>query len=66
MNHEIAAAGIGRTRLWVYGLKKYRDLGITQFILSDTPYLTEIERQGLNLLPLLRDEQTPALALPAH
>ncbi len=35
-------------------LRKYRDLGITQFVLSDTPYLTEIERQGEQLLPLLR------------
>ena len=30
------------------------DLGITQFVLSDTPYLREIERQGSQLLPLLR------------
>ncbi len=31
------------------------DLGITHFVLSDTPYLREIERQGNRLLPLLRD-----------
>ncbi|MFT4246856.1 MAG: LLM class flavin-dependent oxidoreductase [Pseudomonas sp.] len=35
-------------------LRKYRDLGITRFILSDTPYLPELERQGRQLLPLLR------------
>lgn len=34
-------------------LRKYRDIGITKFILSDTPYLREIERQDRTLLPLL-------------
>jgi alkanesulfonate monooxygenase len=34
-------------------LKKYRDLGIRYFILSDTPYLAESKRQGERLLPLL-------------
>ena len=29
------------------------DLGITHFVLSDTPYLAEIKRQGDQLLPLL-------------
>ncbi|WP_410606503.1 LLM class flavin-dependent oxidoreductase [Amycolatopsis sp. lyj-109] len=33
---------------------KYRALGISHFVLSDTPYLPEIERQGDQLLPLLR------------
>jgi alkanesulfonate monooxygenase len=55
------AAGAGTT--WLVGsasevassLRKYRDLGIGYFILSDTPYLAEIERQGQMLLPLLRD-----------
>ena len=68
---KVGGGGAGTT--WLVGsaadvassLKKYRDLGITQFILSDTPYLTEIERQGLNLLPLLRDERAAAPALPA-
>lgn len=54
------AAGAGTT--WLVGsaaevaasLRKYRDLGVKTFILSDTPYLTEIERQGRLLLPLLR------------
>ncbi|QND24627.1 LLM class flavin-dependent oxidoreductase (plasmid) [Rhizobium leguminosarum bv. viciae] len=35
-------------------LRKYQDLGITHFVLSDTPYLSEIKRQGDQLLPLLR------------
>ncbi len=34
-------------------LLKYRDLGVTHFVLSGTPYLVEIERQGKQLLPLL-------------
>ncbi len=29
--------------------KRYRDLGVTDLILSDTPYLREIERQGQTL-----------------
>jgi alkanesulfonate monooxygenase len=53
------AGGAGTT--WLVGsaedvaqsLRKYRDLGITHFILSDTPYLTELKRQGQQLLPLL-------------
>lgn len=68
---KFGGGGAGTT--WLVGsaadvarsLKKYRDLGITKFILSDTPYLTEIERQGLQLLPLLRDEQPRSQALPA-
>jgi alkanesulfonate monooxygenase len=55
--------GGGAATTWLVGsaadvarsLRKYRDLGITQFILSDTPYLSEIRRQGDQLLPLLRD-----------
>jgi alkanesulfonate monooxygenase len=35
-------------------LRKCQALGVTHFMLSDTPYLTEIERQGQRLLPLLR------------
>ena len=58
---KYGAAGAGTT--WLVGsaqeiaqsLRKYRDLGIRTFILSDTPYLSEIERQGRLLLPLLRD-----------
>jgi alkanesulfonate monooxygenase len=55
--------GGGAGTTWLVGsaedvatsLRKYRDLGITQFVLSDTPYLSEIARQGDQLLPLLRD-----------
>jgi alkanesulfonate monooxygenase len=35
-------------------LRKYQDLGITHFVLSDTPYPREIRRKGDQLLPLLR------------
>ena len=57
---RFGGGGAGTT--WLVGsaedvarsLHKYRDLGITQFILSDTPYLAEIERQGQQLLPLLK------------
>ncbi|WP_374294619.1 LLM class flavin-dependent oxidoreductase [Sphingomonas sp.] len=59
--------GGGAGTTWLVGsaedvarsLRKYRDLGITTFVLSDTPYLAEIGRQGEQLLPLLRDP-------PAH
>ena len=58
---KFGGGGAGTT--WLVGtaedvassLKKYRDLGITHFVLSDTPYLSEIKRQGDQLLPLLRD-----------
>lgn len=54
------AGGAGTT--WLVGsaedvaksLRRYQSLGITHFILSDTPYLPEITRQGSQLLPLLR------------
>lgn len=57
---KFGGGGAGTT--WLVGsaadvsrsLLKYRHLGITQFILSDTPYLSEIKRQGNQLLPLLR------------
>ncbi|GAA5052591.1 LLM class flavin-dependent oxidoreductase [Nocardia callitridis] len=58
---EYGGDGAGTT--WLVGsaqdvatsLRKYQDLGITHFVLSDTPYLREIVRQGDQLLPLLRD-----------
>jgi alkanesulfonate monooxygenase len=58
---KFGGGGAGTT--WLVGsaadvarsLRKYRDLGITHFVLSDTPYLSEIRRQGEQLLPLLRD-----------
>ncbi len=68
---KVGGGGAGTT--WLVGsaaevatsLKKYRDLGITRFILSDTPYLAEIERQGRQLLPLLREERPASQAAPA-
>ncbi|MTE15682.1 LLM class flavin-dependent oxidoreductase [Nocardia aurantiaca] len=55
--------GGGAATTWLVGspedvatsLRKYRDLGITHFVLSDTPYLREIRRQGDRLLPLLAE-----------
>jgi alkanesulfonate monooxygenase len=54
--------GGGAGTTWLVGsaedvaksLRKYQNLGVTHFVLSDTPYLAEIERQGTHLLPLLR------------
>jgi len=57
---KFGGGGAGTT--WLVGsaedvassLRKYQKLGITHFVLSDTPYLREIARQGSKLLPLLR------------
>ncbi|AYJ85855.1 LLM class flavin-dependent oxidoreductase [Sphingomonas paeninsulae] len=57
---KYGGGGAGTT--WLVGsaedvarsLRKYEALGITHFVLSDTPYLSEIKRQGDQLLPLLR------------
>ncbi len=54
--------GGGASTTWLVGsaedvarsLRKYQELGVTHFVLSDTPYLSEIKRQGNDLLPLLR------------
>ncbi|GLY92768.1 LLM class flavin-dependent oxidoreductase [Actinoplanes sp. NBRC 103695] len=54
--------GGGAGTTWLVGspddvaksLRRYQELGITHFVLSDTPYLEEIRRQGEQLLPLLR------------
>ncbi|WP_260691581.1 LLM class flavin-dependent oxidoreductase, partial [Rhizobium laguerreae] len=56
---KFGGGGAGTT--WLVGsaedvarsLRRYGELGITQFVLSDTPYLSEIKRQGHQLLPLL-------------
>ena len=37
-----------------HALRGYQELGITHFVLSDTPYKTEIGRVGDSVLPLLR------------
>jgi alkanesulfonate monooxygenase len=63
---RFGGGGAGTT--WLVGsaedvaraLQKYADLGISHFVLSDTPYLQEIKRQGQQLLPLLR--QAPQAA----
>lgn len=57
---KYGGGGAGTT--WLVGsaedvarsLRKYQELGVTHFVLSDTPYLSEIKRQGNDLLPLLR------------
>ncbi|MEU4227883.1 LLM class flavin-dependent oxidoreductase [Nonomuraea sp. NPDC026600] len=57
---RFGGGGAGTT--WLVGsaedvarsLRKYQALGVTHFVLSDTPYLPEIKRQGDHLLPLLR------------
>jgi alkanesulfonate monooxygenase len=54
--------GEGAATTWLVGspqdvarsLRKYASLGITHFVLSDTPYLRELKRQGDQLVPLLR------------
>jgi len=57
---QYGGGGAGTT--WLVGsasevaqaLRNYEALGITHFILSDTPYRAELARQGDQLLPLLR------------
>ena len=53
--------GGGAGTTWLVGsaedvarsLRRYQALGVTHFVLSDTPHLPEIRRQGHQLLPLL-------------
>jgi alkanesulfonate monooxygenase len=55
--------GGGAATTWLVGsaddvaaaLQKYRELGISHFVLSDTPYRPEIIRVGDQLLPKLRE-----------
>ncbi len=55
--------GGGAGTTWLVGsaadaaaaLRRYADLGITHFVLSDTPYRSEVARIGDQLLPLLRE-----------
>ena len=62
------AGGGGAGTTWLVGsaqdvarsLRKYEALGIKHFVLSDTPYLSEIGRQGDQLLPLLQNHQHPS------
>ena len=56
--------GGGAGTTWLVGspedvarsLRRYQELGVSHFVLSDTPYLREIDRQGSQLLPLLRQQ----------
>ena len=58
---KVGGGGAGTT--WLVGsaedvaksLRRYQSLGISHFVLSDTPYLPYIECQGERLLLLLRD-----------
>ncbi|MBM2620643.1 LLM class flavin-dependent oxidoreductase [Actinoplanes sp. LDG1-06] len=55
--------GGGAGTTWLVGtpdevsdaLRRYADLGVTHFVLSDTPYRTETARVGDALIPRLRD-----------
>jgi alkanesulfonate monooxygenase len=47
---------VGSAEDVAHALRKYQQLGITHFVLSDTPYKTEIGRVGDSVLPLLRHE----------
>jgi alkanesulfonate monooxygenase len=40
---------------------RYASLGITHFVLSGTPYLREIKRQGDQLLPLVRQYEIASI-----
>ena len=58
---QIGGGGAGST--WLVGspddvaeaLRKYRELGVTHFVLSDTPYKPEVARIGDQLLSRLRE-----------
>lgn len=58
--------GGGAGTTWLVGsaadvgaaLQRYADLGISHFVLSDTPYKSEVGRVGDHLLPLLRRRVT--------
>jgi alkanesulfonate monooxygenase SsuD/methylene tetrahydromethanopterin reductase-like flavin-dependent oxidoreductase (luciferase family) len=57
--------GGGAATTWLVGsaedvaaaMRRYADLGITHFVLSDTPYQREVARIGERLLGLLRQTQ---------
>jgi len=58
---QYGGGGAGTT--WLVGsaddvaaaLRKYRELGVTHFVLSDTPYKSEVVRVGDQLLSRLRE-----------
>lgn len=59
--------GEGAGTTWLVGsaaevgaaLRRYADLGVSHFVLSDTPYKSEVIRLGDQLLPLLRAAAVP-------
>jgi len=51
---------VGSAREVADALRRYRALGVTHFVLSDTPYLEETARVGELLLPLLRQPEPDA------
>lgn len=63
------AGGGGAASTWLVGspddivqsLRAYQALGITHFILSDTPYLPEAERIGRAVVSRLRSAEAPSL-----
>ncbi|MEU4688952.1 LLM class flavin-dependent oxidoreductase [Actinoplanes sp. NPDC023714] len=65
--------GGGAGTTWLVGsaadvaaaLRRYADLGISHFVLSDTPYRRETERVGDTLLPRLRELLRAPLSAPA-
>jgi alkanesulfonate monooxygenase len=68
---RIGGGGAGTT--WLVGspqdvtdaLLKYRELGVTHFVLSDTPYRKEIARVGDQVLPRLRAAIEASQVVPA-
>ncbi|MFE5908115.1 LLM class flavin-dependent oxidoreductase [Streptomyces wedmorensis] len=65
--------GGGAGTTWLVGsaqevadaLRRYRALGVTHFVLSDTPYKQEIARVGDGLLPLLKEPDRTDATPPA-
>ncbi|MEU6138136.1 LLM class flavin-dependent oxidoreductase [Nocardioides sp. NPDC047086] len=64
--------GGGAGTTWLVGsgddvaaaIARYQELGVTHFVLSDTPYRTEVARVGEALIPRLRDTAPVALTGP--
>ncbi|MBF9067073.1 LLM class flavin-dependent oxidoreductase [Streptacidiphilus fuscans] len=54
---------VGSAQDVAHALERYRALGVTHFVLSDTPYQREIARVGGQLLPLLR-QPAPTTTAP--
>ena len=67
---KYGGGGAGTT--WLVGsaddvaaaLGRYQGLGVTHFVLSDTPYRTEVARVGEALIPRLREADRVALTGP--